>query len=208
MYNYKIRISGYLIGTAGRTIRGFENNTGAKIDILTPNSYNHETPVLLSGPHESVRNVLKQITDLYHKNNLSSILFQHLWKDHGDYNENGDRKIIGHEEIIINSIFIPPIQATLPSIETDLKVHVEIGKESEDRPGIVALGFVGQAANVANAIGQVSHIRISLFCFVHNLPATLQKFLKLFSERMPKNLLQNFPKFHEFLIVFCFKGIN
>ena len=40
---------GYLIGTAGRTIRGFENNSGAKIDIMTPNSRNQETPVLLSG---------------------------------------------------------------------------------------------------------------------------------------------------------------
>ena len=83
-----------------------------------------------------------------------------MWKDHGDYNENGDRKIIGHEEMIINSVFIPPIQATIPSIEIELKVHVEIGKESEDRPGIVSLGFVGQATNIANAIGQVSHILI------------------------------------------------
>ena len=126
---------GYLIGTAGRTIRGFENNTGAKIDILTPNSCNNETPVLLSGPCESVRNVMRQITDLYHKNNLSSILFQHVWKDHGDFNENGDRKIIGHEEIIINSAYISLIQAVIPSIENELKVHVEIGKENEDRPG-------------------------------------------------------------------------
>ena len=90
-------IAGYLIGTAGRTIRGFENNSGAKIDILTPNSCNNETPILLSGPHECVRNVLRQITDLYHKNNLSSILFQHVWKDHGDTDENGERKIMGHE---------------------------------------------------------------------------------------------------------------
>ena len=29
---------GYLIGTSGRTIRGFETNSGAKIDILKPNS--------------------------------------------------------------------------------------------------------------------------------------------------------------------------
>ena len=72
----KITFPGYLIGTAGRTIRGFENNSGAKIDILTPNSCNNETPVMLSGSFESVRNVLRQITDLYHKNNLSSVLFQ------------------------------------------------------------------------------------------------------------------------------------
>ena len=45
---------GYLIGTAGRTIRGFENNSGAKIDIMNPNSRNQETPVLLSGEKSSI----------------------------------------------------------------------------------------------------------------------------------------------------------
>ena len=49
-----------MIGTSGRTIRGFESNSGAKIDILKPNSHADETPILLSGTSESVRNVLRQ----------------------------------------------------------------------------------------------------------------------------------------------------
>ena len=34
----KTKKVGYLIGTNGRTIWGFENNSGAKIDIMKPNS--------------------------------------------------------------------------------------------------------------------------------------------------------------------------
>jgi len=147
---------GYLIGTAGRTIRGFENNSGAKIDILTPNSCNNETPVMLSGSFESVRNVLRQITDLYHKNNLSSVLFQHVWKDRGDRTENGERNIIGHEEMKISASLIGQIQDVIPSIENDFKVHVEVGKECEDQHGIIPIGLVGSAANVANATQRIN----------------------------------------------------
>ena len=172
-----------MIGTAGRTIRGFENNSGAKIDILTPNSSNNETPVMLSGSFESVRNVLRQITDLYHKNNLSSVLFQRkfirtislknmlgmlrrriifyssyldVWKDRGDRTENGERNIIGHEEMTISASLIGHVQDVIPSIETDFKVHVEIGKECEDQNGIVSIGLVGSAANVANAAQRIN----------------------------------------------------
>ena len=172
-----------MIGTAGRTIRGFENNSGAKIDILTPNSSNNETPVMLSGSFESVRNVLRQITDLYHKNNLSSVLFQRkfirtislenmlgmlrrriifysscldVWKDRGDRTENGERNIIGHEEMTISASLIGHVQDMIPSIETDFKVHVEIGKECEDQNGIVSIGLVGSAANVANAAQRIN----------------------------------------------------
>ena len=74
----RTRKVGYLIGTAGRTIRGFETNSGAKIDIMTPKSANQETPVLLSGTVESVRNVLRMIMELYHMNNLSSQLWKHI----------------------------------------------------------------------------------------------------------------------------------
>ena len=42
------------------------------------NSSSFETPILLSGTSDSVRNVLRMIIDLYHMNNLSSELWQHL----------------------------------------------------------------------------------------------------------------------------------
>ena len=52
---------GYLIGHYGRTIWGFERTTGAKIDILRPNSHDYETPVAISGSAEGVRHVLRQV---------------------------------------------------------------------------------------------------------------------------------------------------
>ncbi|TRY79788.1 hypothetical protein TCAL_17050 [Tigriopus californicus] len=48
---------GYLIGYQGRTILGFERDTGAKINILAPNSRDSETPVSLTGPADSVRHI-------------------------------------------------------------------------------------------------------------------------------------------------------
>ncbi len=50
---------GYLIGYAGRTIFGFERQSGAKIDILRPNSKEAETPVALQGTREAVRHVIR-----------------------------------------------------------------------------------------------------------------------------------------------------
>ena len=44
----------------------------------TVNCSSFETPILLSGTSDSVRNVLRMIIDLYHMNNLSSELWQHL----------------------------------------------------------------------------------------------------------------------------------
>ena len=41
----KTKKVGYLIGHHGRTIKGFENSSGAKIDILVANSMSDETPV-------------------------------------------------------------------------------------------------------------------------------------------------------------------
>ena len=89
---------GYLIGTAGRTIRGFENNSGAKIDIMSPNSTDQETPILLSGTAESVRNVLRMIMDLYHMNNFSSQLWQHLRNN--EHKDNKDNDLLIDEQNI------------------------------------------------------------------------------------------------------------
>ena len=50
---------GYLIGHHGRTIWGFENETGAKIDILRPNSRDCETPVRITGPAPVVRHAIR-----------------------------------------------------------------------------------------------------------------------------------------------------
>ena len=115
---------GYLIGTAGRTIRGFENNSGAKIDIMSPNSTDQETPVLLSGTAESVRNVLRMIMDLYHMNNFSSQLWQHLRNnEHKDNKDNNDWRalkvaVVQSEKLWSNKIiqfesFLPAAQRLL-----------------------------------------------------------------------------------------------
>ena len=58
---YSIMKVGYLIGHYGRTIWGFERTTGAKIDILRPNSHDYETPVAISGSAEGVRHVLRRV---------------------------------------------------------------------------------------------------------------------------------------------------
>ena len=55
---------GYLIGKAGRTIFAFERHTGAKIDILAPNSKSPETPVSLKGSHKAVGHVIRSRQDL------------------------------------------------------------------------------------------------------------------------------------------------
>ena len=79
-----------------------------------------------------------------------------VWKDRGDRTENGERNIIGHEEMTISASLIGHVQDVIPSIETDFKVHVEIGKECEDQNGIVSIGLVGSAANVANAAQRIN----------------------------------------------------
>lgn len=135
----KTKKVGYLIGTAGRTIQGFELNSGAKIDIMKPNSSADETPVLLSGPSESVRNVLRMIIDLYHLNNLSSELWQHLRKNHNV------GEIHGHEEIVIPTNLLPQWQENISQMERETGVHVEIGKEREDNPGYIPIGVIGTA---------------------------------------------------------------
>ncbi len=50
---------GYLIGYAGRTVSGFERRSGAKIDVLRPNSREEETPVALSGSRDAVSRVVR-----------------------------------------------------------------------------------------------------------------------------------------------------
>ena len=112
---------GYLIGTSGRTIRGFETNSGAKIDILKPNSCANETPILLSGTSESVRNVLRMIIDLYHMNNLSSELWQHLRRNKAeDGNSSNEMKIYGNEEIHVNASFGIYLQKLIPQLEEEV----------------------------------------------------------------------------------------
>ena len=112
---------GYLIGTSGRTIRGFETNSGAKIDILKPNSCANETPILLSGTSESVRNVLRMIIDLYHMNNLSSELWQHLRRNNtDDGNGSNEIKIYGNEEIHVNTSFGLYLQKLIPQLEEEV----------------------------------------------------------------------------------------
>ena len=50
---------GYLIGHYGRTISGFETASGAKIDILKPNSQDSETPVKVSGSVPKVKHAIR-----------------------------------------------------------------------------------------------------------------------------------------------------
>jgi len=68
----KTRKVGYLIGHHGRTIWGFESSSGAKIDILAPNSIDDETPVRVAGSHKNVRMALRMILDLFSLANFSS----------------------------------------------------------------------------------------------------------------------------------------
>jgi len=154
---------GYLIGTSGRTIRGFETNSGAKIDILKPNSCADETPILLSGTSESVRNVLRMIIDLYHMNNLSSDLWQHLRQNFGndtsdDDPEENDSKIYGHEEIIVRSSFATFLQKMIPQFESEAKVHVEVGKECDDNPGVIPIGVIGTASQNYKALKKIREL--------------------------------------------------
>ncbi len=50
---------GYLIGYAGRTVSGFERRSGAKVDVLRPNSREDETPVALTGTDAAVARVVR-----------------------------------------------------------------------------------------------------------------------------------------------------
>ena len=143
---------GYLIGTSGRTIRGFENNSGAKIDILKPNSAADETPILLSGTSDSVRNVLRMIIDLYHLNNLSSALWQHLRNKRTDnVEEKSEDAICGHEEMRVRASFVETMEKTIMAIETETGAHVEIGREPEDDLGYLQIGIIGTATQSYNA---------------------------------------------------------
>jgi len=153
---------GYLIGTSGRTIRGFETNSGAKIDILKPNSCADETPILLSGTSESVRNVLRMIIDLYHMNNLSSDLWQHLrsqvGSDADDGQEENESKIYGHEEIKVRSSFAIFLQKMIPQFESEVKVHLEVGKEYDDNLGVVPIGVIGTASQNYKALQKIEEL--------------------------------------------------
>ena len=156
----RTRKVGYLIGTAGRTIRGFETNSGAKIDIMTPKSANQETPVLLSGTVESVRNVLRMIMELYHMNNLSSQLWKHIRNNNNnesiegtlaDDDDDGEEKIYAHEEMMIPNDFLPKFPKLISEVESESGVRVEVGREMEDDPGRVPLGVVGTAVQNVKA---------------------------------------------------------
>ena len=165
----RTRKVGYLIGTSGRTIRGFESNSGAKIDILKPNSDADETPILLSGTSESVRNVLRMIIDLYHLNNLSSSMWQHL-RNKGSYeNEEGKEQIHGHEEIRVESAFVTQIQKSLVDIESETGAHVEVGKESEEDPGFVFIGVIGTAEQNFNAMKKVEELHAKFLAEVKEI---------------------------------------
>ena len=147
---------GYLIGYHGRTIRGFETNSGAKIDILSPKSSNDETPVLLSGTSDSVRNVLRMIIDLYHLNNLSSEFWKHLRKNHtGGDETDGQPQIYGHEEMQVKTSYLSMAQKIIPHLQEDIGVHVDVGKEREDQPGSVSLGVVGTASQCYEAMEEL-----------------------------------------------------
>lgn len=139
----RTRKVGYLIGTAGRTIQGFETNSGAKIDILKPNSCADETPILLSGPSECVRNVLGMIIDLYHLNNMSSSLWQHLRRNH--HSNDGGHTLFAHEEFIVQSAFVASLQKCCSELEAETGAHIEIGKERENNPGFTPIGVIGTA---------------------------------------------------------------
>ena len=155
----RTRKVGYLIGTAGRTIRGFETNSGAKIDIMTPKSANQETPVLLSGTVESVRNVLRMIMELYHMNNLSSQLWKHIRNNNNNESiegtladdDDGEEKIYAHEEMMIPNDFLPKFPKLISEVESESGVRVEVGREMEDDPGRVPLGVVGTAVQNVKA---------------------------------------------------------
>ena len=153
---------GYLIGTAGRTIRGFENNSGAKIDIMSPNSTDQETPVLLSGTAESVRNVLRMIMDLYHMNNFSSQLWQHLrnneHKDNkdNDLDENGKEKIYAHEQVMVPKDFLLKFPKLVSTLESENGVRMDIGRELEEYPGQIPLGVIGTAVQNVKTIDMIN----------------------------------------------------
>lgn len=109
---------GYLIGYQGRTILGFERDTGAKINILAPNSRDSETPVSLTGPTDSVRHVIRMITDLYGCNNYSS----QLWAPRLTSNGCKWNETIATEEIRVEAI----IAGLLIGARGDLIANIEL----------------------------------------------------------------------------------
>ena len=79
-----------------------------------------------------------------------------VWKDRSDRTEDGEKNIIGHEELVIKTGYIGQVRLTIPSIEKDFKVHVEIGKECEESCGLVTIGLVGSAPNILKATQRIN----------------------------------------------------
>eukprot|EP00095_Tigriopus_kingsejongensis_P001731 maker-scaffold514_size150699-snap-gene-0.27 protein:Tk01731 transcript:maker-scaffold514_size150699-snap-gene-0.27-mRNA-1 annotation:"far upstream element-binding protein 3 isoform x4" len=152
---------GYLIGYQGRTILGFERDTGAKINILEPNSRDSETPVSLTGLPESVRHVIRMITDLYGCNNYSS----QLWNPRLTSNGFKWSQLLGTEEIrvevLIAGLLIGTRGDLIATIEAKTGAKITFHQDQEDGSG-VPINVTGTLKSNSHAL-EILGTRISEF---------------------------------------------
>ena len=98
------------------------------------------------------------VTDLYHMNNFSSQLWQHIRNNAVNtepLDENGDEKIYAHEEIMVPRDFLSKCPKLIFTLESEIGVHVDIGREIEEFPGQVPLGVIGTAVENVNAMEMI-----------------------------------------------------
>jgi len=141
---------GYLIGHHGRTIILFQQQSGAKIDIMTPNSRAKETPVKISGTCENVGRALRMILDLFSLDNYSSQYWQQM-KDvkqsQAEQCNGSDKAIIGHEETRVPSYFAEflRVSESIQKIENESGSRVIVMPESDVDTSFSIINVIGTA---------------------------------------------------------------
>ena len=99
------------------------------------------------------------VTDLYHMNNFSSQLWQHIRNNEVNtdpLDENGDEKIYAHEEMMVPKDFLSKCPKLIFTLESEIGVHVDIGREIEEFPGQVPLGVIGTAGENVKAMEMIN----------------------------------------------------
>lgn len=179
---------GYLVGHQGRTIWGFEKSSGAKIDILTPNSKDDETPVRLSGSPEAVKSVIRMIMDLYGQNTLSS----RLW-----YHNNLKGEIIATEEIIIPKSSVPYVIGSkggcIDDIEMDHGVKILVGQHVIEQY-YIPINVTGSGPSIRLAIKAIRQLikEFNNSGYQHYYPHYSQSSMTPYSSNKRRKLKSNY----------------
>lgn len=168
---------GYLIGHHGRTIYGFEHTTGAKIDIMAPNSKDSETPVKISGAGASVRHALRLIMDLYAFNSYSGQIWQNPQTNDTFIVAQKD-EIVATEEMMVSVQFATFLVQNehICYIEAHSGAKILVCRQSSENAKEVPLNIVGKAECNALAVQLIEeyhkdfHSSSSLMEAYANLP--------------------------------------